>query len=144
MNKGSSAVDILNSMKTFSNPASKPGIDLSRMRNPVAPNRPESATDMMSAITTMLPKAEKIPIRLSPSTGRSIAIQGNVDVAKGFRLMERNCSQNSVKKDSQSQRYHERRGMKKKRLVRQRWRGRFMEGFKATVARVKKLRRQGW
>jgi len=146
MNGGSSADDIFKAMNTYSRfgSPSTSGIDLSRMKNPASQNRPESAADMMSAITTMLPKPEKIPIRLSPSTGRSISIQGNVDVARGFRLMERTCAQNNIKKDAMYQRFHERRGMKKKRLRRVRWRARFMEGFRATVSRVKKLRKQGW
>ena len=147
MNHGNSADDILKSVNnTFPSFGNRPtgGIDLSRMQNPPSQNRPESAVDMMSAITTMLPKPEKIPVRLSPSTGRSVAIQGNVDVARGFRLMERTCSQNNVKRDSMNQRYHERRGQKKKRMRGVRWRAKFMEGFKATVSRVKKLRKQGW
>ena len=147
MNHGNSADDILQSVNSTFSSSSKTstgGIDLSRMQNPPSKNRPESAVDMMSAITTMLPKPEKIPIRLSPSTGRSVAIQGNVDVARGFRLMERTCVQNSIKRDSMNQRYHERRGQKKKRMRGVRWRARFMGGFRAIVLRVKKLRKQGW
>jgi small subunit ribosomal protein MRP21 len=147
MNSGNSADDILKSMNsTFSSPSSPStgGIDLSRMMSPSSQNRPESATDMMSAITTLLPKKEKIPIRLSSSTGRSIAIHGHVDVARGFKLMERTCASNSVRRDSMDQRYHERRGMKKKRLRGLRWRRRFMEGFRATIAKVVKYRKQGW
>lgn len=147
MNRGSSADDILKSMNSTFSSSSSPstgGIDLSRMMSPPSQNRPESAMDMMSAITTLLPKKEKIPLRLTSSTGRSIAIHGHVDVARGFQLMERTCMQNGIKRDFQSQRYHERRGIKKKRLRGLRWRRRFMEGFRATIQKVVKYRKQGW
>jgi len=49
-----------------------------------------------------------------------------------------------VKADFAYQRYHERGGLKRKRLRRERWRKRFSEGFKATIARVRELTRQGW
>jgi small subunit ribosomal protein MRP21 len=147
MNHGNSAEDILKTVNsTFSSSGNRPmsGIDLSRMQTPPSQNRPESAVDMMSAITTMLPKPEKIPIRLSPTTGRTVTIHGHIDVAKAFKLMERTCVQNAVKRDSNNQRYHERRGQMKKRMRGVRWRVKFMNGFRATVLRVKQLRKQGW
>ena len=49
-----------------------------------------------------------------------------------------------MRADSTRQRFHERGGLKRKRLRRERWRRRFMEGFKGTVGRVKGLRNQGW
>lgn len=147
MNRGSSADDILKTMNSTFPSSSAPsadGIDLSRMQNPSSTTSSESARDVMSAITTLLPKQEKIPIRLSPSTGRSVAIQGHVDVARGFKLMERTVAFNGIRRQATQQRYHERRALKKKRLQRQRWRVKFMAGFKATVAKVKKLKKQGW
>lgn len=148
MNGGSSADDLLQSMnKAFSSPGSRSsgGIDLSRMQNPPSHNGPGLESEMMSIInSTMLPKTEKIPIRLSPSIGKTIKVQGNIDVARGFKLMEQSCTRNGVRRDAQYQKFHERRGMKKKRLLRVRWRKRFMAGFKATVGRVKKLKKQGW
>jgi small subunit ribosomal protein MRP21 len=149
MNGGSSADDILQSInRTFSSPSSSSsgGIDISRMQDPLKGNRPESAADLMSAINraVALPKRERIPIRLSPSTGKTVKIDGNIDVARAFKLMEQTCGRNKVRRDFNYQRFHERRGLKKKRLRAERWRRRFMEGFRATVGRVKKLRRQGW
>lgn len=53
-------------------------------------------------------------------------------------------SQNSVRKDAQRQRFHERPGLRRKRLKSERWRKRFKEAFKGTVAKVVALKRQGW
>jgi hypothetical protein len=149
MNGGSSAEDILESInRKFSSPSrpSLGGIDISRMQDPLKGNDPESAADLMSAINRVvaLPKRERIPIRLSPSTGKTVKVDGHIDVARAFRMMEQTCGRNKVRREFNYQRFHERRGLKKKRLRAERWRKRFMEGFKATVGRVKKLRRQGW
>jgi small subunit ribosomal protein MRP21 len=73
-----------------------------------------------------------------------VTIGGTTDLAYGFRTLEISVSKNRVKRDFQQQRFHERGGLKRKRLVRQRWRRRFGEGFKAVVGRVKHLRKQGW
>jgi ribosomal protein S21 len=83
-------------------------------------------------------------MRLEPSTGRSINVGTGIDFARGLRLLEQSCARNRVRADFTSQRFHERGGLKRKRLRRQRWRRRFMEGFKATVGRVKQLKNQGW
>lgn len=149
MNGGSSADDILLSInRTFSSPSSPSsgGIDISRMQDPVKGNGPESAADLMSAInrSVALPKRERIPIRLSPGTGKTVKVDGNTDVARAFKMVEQTCGRNKVRRDFNYQRFHERRGLEKKRLRAERWRRRFMEGFRATVGRVKKLRRQGW
>jgi len=83
-------------------------------------------------------------MKLNPSTGRSVAIHAQVDLGRGVRLLEMSCSRNKVRADSNSQRFYERGGTKRKRLRMMRWRKRFLEGFKATVGRVKQLRNQGW
>jgi len=73
-----------------------------------------------------------------------------VDVARGTdfgRAMQRMntlCARNRIRADLVSQKYHERPGSKRKRLKSQRWRKLFKEGFKATVNRVKEMKRQGW
>lgn len=91
-----------------------------------------------------VPKPPRVAMRLRPSTGRSIPVGTGIDIGKAFRLLEQSCARNKVRSDFTAQRFHERPGLKRKRLKRQRWRKRFMEGFKATVARVKQLKDQGW
>ncbi|CAG8961042.1 hypothetical protein HYFRA_00002582 [Hymenoscyphus fraxineus] len=90
----------------------------------------------------LLPKPP--PMRLNPSTGRTFTVGGHVDVARAFQLLNQSCAANDVRNDERYQRFHERGGLKRKRLRRERWRKRFGEGFKAAVFRVKQLRTQGW
>lgn len=103
--------------------------------------------DILTSIdTSVTPSAavHKIPLRLNPSMGRHVSVTATVDVARAFRNVDMNCARNKVRSDASKQRYHERPGLKRKRLVRERWRKRFSEGFKATVTRVKQLKHQGW
>jgi small subunit ribosomal protein MRP21 len=51
-------------------------------------------------------------------------------------------SRNRIRADFNRQRFHERGGLKRKRLASERWR--FKEGFQRTVTRVQELRRKGW
>ncbi|KAL2176971.1 mitochondrial 37S ribosomal protein bS21m [Thermothelomyces heterothallicus CBS 202.75] len=83
-------------------------------------------------------------LRLRPSTGRTIQIKGNVDLARGFRLLHRAVSQNKIKAHVRLTRFHERPALKRKRLKRERWQERFRHGFRATINRVMELKAQGW
>lgn len=91
-----------------------------------------------------MPAIPRPKLRLNPTTGRTVPVAGNTDVARAFRLLDISCNKNRVRSDVQKQRFHERGGLKRKRLGRERWRRKFGEGFKAVVMRVKHLRRQGW
>ncbi|KAK9799952.1 hypothetical protein AB5N19_10439 [Seiridium cardinale] len=95
--------------------------------------------DELSHMTTKYPD-----IRCVPRTGRSIQVGKGADAARSFRLLNMQCAANRVKGDFQSQRFHERPGLKRKRLKGERWRKRFMKAFKHTCKRVDELRRQGW
>lgn len=53
-------------------------------------------------------------------------------------------SRNRVRADFQKQRYHERAGLKRKRLKSERWRARFKVGFYEVTRRVTELTRKGW
>jgi len=83
-------------------------------------------------------------LRLRPSTGRTIHVKGNVDLARGFRLLQRAVSQNKIKADVRLTKFHERPALKRKRLKRERWQARFKNGFRATINRVMELKAQGW
>jgi len=85
-------------------------------------------------------------IKLGPSVGRTVAIEPNkgVDLGRGFRMLEMLCARNKVRTEFKRQRFHERPGLKRKRLKSERWRRRFREGFKAVVQRVERLKKQGW
>jgi small subunit ribosomal protein MRP21 len=83
-------------------------------------------------------------IRCVPRTGRTIHVSKGADVARSIKLLNMQCAANRVRQDVQTQRFHERPGLKRKRLKSERWQRRFKKGFKATCKRVDELRRQGW
>lgn len=84
------------------------------------------------------------PLRTRPSTGRTIHLGGNLDLPRALKNLDYQCRKNKLKRQWHSQRFHERPGKKRKRLVSERWRARFKEGFQATVQRVQELKNQGW
>lgn len=87
---------------------------------------------------------EEAPLRLRPSTGRTINVRGNVDIARGLSLLNRTVTHNRIRREMQLQRFHERPGLKRKRLRSERWQVRFKQGFGAAVARTCELKAQGW
>ena len=88
--------------------------------------------------------AVDIKYRLRPSVGRTIHLDRNVDLARGLGLLNARVRNNKINQDLAKQRFHERPGLKRKRLRSERWRARFKLGFKATCSRVEELARQGW
>ena len=87
-----------------------------------------------------------LPVRLGPTLGRTVKVNPgrNIDVGRAFRQLEILCRKNAVRADFQRQRFHERGGLKRKRVRSERWRRTFMEGFKGMIALVKKMKKQGW
>ena len=85
-------------------------------------------------------------VRSRPAVGRTIEVlpEKGVDVGRALRNLDILCAVNRVRNDSARQRYYERPGLKKKRLKRERWRKTFMQSFRATVMRVREMRRKGW
>jgi len=118
--------------------------DINRMNNP------DSAAGLMDRVSSgfVTPKPYRPTINFSSTTGKTVSVSGmskqSVDVARAFTLVEINCARNKVRQMANKQRFHERGGLKRKRLRRQRWQKRFMEGFKATISRVRHLKKQGW
>ncbi|MCJ1413537.1 hypothetical protein MMC19_007643 [Ptychographa xylographoides] len=86
------------------------------------------------------------PVRLDAFVGRSEEVDDTkgVDLARALRKLEYKCIYNNVKRDAASQRFHERPGLKRKRLKSERWRKNFQLGFKAVVTKVIKMRNKGW
>lgn len=85
-------------------------------------------------------------MKLGPSVGRTVAVDANkgVDVGRAFRALDISVARNRVRSDFQRQRFHERGGLRRKRLKSERWRRRFKEGFRGMVKMVAKMRKQGW
>ncbi|PPJ60970.1 hypothetical protein CBER1_11813 [Cercospora berteroae] len=89
---------------------------------------------------------ESAPIVLPPNVGRLVEVdeKRNMDVGRAFRTMEILCNKNRVKRTFAQQRFHERPGLKRKRLKNERWIRRFRENFRGTVQLVQKMKKQGW
>ncbi|KAI9742848.1 MAG: hypothetical protein M1818_003577 [Claussenomyces sp. TS43310] len=142
MNKGTSASDLLRSVNIGL--GVRPNrFNLDKMK---VPGPRFDAASLMKDVNRLAspPPAVKPPLRLTPTTGRTVSIGAGVDVGRGFKLLEQTVGRNGVRRDMFRQRFHERPGLKRKRLRSERWRKRFMIGFKATVSRVKELKKQGW
>jgi small subunit ribosomal protein MRP21 len=140
-NNGNSAADLLSAYNIQSMQRSG-NININGMATP----KPSLGNNVMNQVgdSMRMPPAPRVPMRLSPTTGRTVTIGAGVDIARGFRLLEQSCARNKVRKDFTAQRFHERGGLKRKRMKRVRWRLRFMTGFKTAVSRVKHLKAQGW
>lgn len=149
LNGGHSAADLLGGFNAVSKTrAPRTPVNINSPLNLDGMLSPKSDADiavamrkLSAAFTTQAPKAA---LRLEPKTGRTVTVGGGIDVGRAFRLLGQSCSRNNVRRDFAMQRFHERGGLKRKRLARERWRRRFLDGFKATVERVKEMKKQGW
>jgi len=93
-----------------------------------------------------IPESEKNYPRLTPSYGRKVELDPTRgrDLVRGINMLGSLMARNKVRADFMKQRYHERAGLKRKRLKTERWRARFKIGFQAVTARVTELTRKGW
>lgn len=141
----SSADDLINSLtsnapRNRSSPRSDTFSDISRMLDPLGNQK------FTFGHADAAPEVESAPMKLGPTVGRTITVNParNMDVGRAFRQLEILCGRNNVRRDSMRQRFHERPGMKRKRLKSERWRKNFKDNFKGVVAMVQKMRKQGW
>ena len=97
-------------------------------------------------VTRRTPKRAQRTVRSRPAVGRTIDVlpDRGVDVGRAMKNLDIACAVNKVRQDLARQRFHERPGIKRKRLKSERYRKMFMESFKAVVMRVKEMRRKGW
>lgn len=75
-------------------------------------------------------------IEVDPSRGR--------DLGRAFRVLSALVARDRIKADFNKQKFHERPGLRRKRLKCERWRKKFKTGLIGTVARVQKLKSMGW
>jgi Ribosomal protein S21 len=89
---------------------------------------------------------DAVHLRLTPMLGRTLAVEPGIgrDLQASLKALEVRNGLNKVKSDNMEQRHHVRRGQAKKVLASKRWRALFMKGFLREVARVVRMRRQGW
>lgn len=138
----SSVDDLIDSMgspspRSQKNTTSYSADDISRMLDPLSTSNPGAPPAIEDDGPVM---------KLGPSLGRTVEVNParGMDVGRAFRTLEMQCARNSVKRDFMMQRFHERPGLKRKRLKSVRWRRNFKKNFQATVALVQKMTRQGW
>lgn len=92
-------------------------------------------------------KRSDMNLHLSPRTGRTVPVLDQHDprqLPRSLRLFQALVLRDGVKRKEAKQKFHERPGLRRKRLTRQRWRRRFMKTFKTIVNRVRMLVKQGW
>lgn len=95
-----------------------------------------------------IPESEKVYPRLSATYGRTIDLDPtrhqSRDLVKGVGMLTALVVRNNIRSDFLKQKFHERPGLKRKRLASQRWRARFKAGFHRVTSRVTELTRKGW
>ncbi len=143
-NQGSSVTDLRDSY--YSSRIDRGRVDLNNLIDPkpLASSQANLSERVRSGLASSTPTTPRL--RLGPSVGRSVAIEPNrgVDLPRGIKSLEMMCARNQVRGDFMRQRFHERPGLKRKRLRSVRWRKRFREGFRAMVGKVEDMRRRGW
>jgi len=113
---------------------------------------PEPDHPAGSVPTASKPKPKPPPskdigeLRLSSRTGLTLDVDARnpADLGLKLRRLSMTVARNKVPQDFRKQRFHERPGLKRKRLKSERWRRRFAAGFQKVVSRVQELRRKGW
>ncbi|MCJ1268340.1 hypothetical protein MMC22_008228 [Lobaria immixta] len=116
------------------------------MPNVGSPSTTVSASNMVSENIIerqLVPRAVRT-IHSHPSLGRTIEIDSRVDIGVALDKLKKFVQVNKIRRDLQVQRFHERPGVRRKRLQRERWRERFRENFHQAVEKIKAMRRMGW
>jgi len=130
-------------------PTRRPSLDFDSMAavpdeivNPTLANKP---SDAVSLAAQQEETFARYP-RLNPTYGRSVELDAKRgrDIVRGIGMLGSLIARNRVKNDFMRQRYHERGGLKRKRLASERWRARFKQGFRDITGRVTELTRKGW
>lgn len=107
--------------------------------------QPKSSSDQ--PMPAMLEAPVVYPdVQTGPRVGKRVAInlQKGVDLPKAIQRLDIRLAVNRVRSDMHKQKFHERGGLKRKRLASERWRRSFKEGFDAVAKRVRELTAKGW
>ncbi|KAK4554616.1 hypothetical protein LTR86_008471 [Recurvomyces mirabilis] len=133
------------STRSASSSGGRSTADYASLLNPRDTSGRSSRSSALSSSTNIDANAP-LPIKLGPSVGRTVIVDQarGMDIGRAFRSLEVQCARNSVRKDFNRQRFHERPGLKRKRLRQERWRRRFKENFKGVIGLVQRMRAQGW
>ena len=86
-----------------------------------------------------------LPMRMDPFMGRAVVVNRTAQpLARALGLLNTVLKSNMVRKQVNMQKFHERPGLKRKRLKSERWRQRFMVSFRHVVGKVRQMKSQGW
>jgi small subunit ribosomal protein MRP21 len=109
------------------------------------PNLSNKPSDAANLATQQAETFANYP-RLNPTYGKAVELDPSRgrDIVRGIGMLGSLVARNAVKKEFNKQRFHERGGLKRKRLASERWRARFKIGFREVTARVSELTRKGW
>jgi hypothetical protein len=126
----------------------RPGLDFESMAVPdsdLHPSLSNKPSDAASLATQQEQTFASYP-RLNPTYGRTVDldVSRGRDIVRGIGMLGSLMARNKVKADFNKQRFHERGGLKRKRLASERWRARFKAGFKEVTGRVSELTKKGW
>ncbi|KAH7063975.1 hypothetical protein BKA63DRAFT_525529 [Paraphoma chrysanthemicola] len=112
------------------------------MLDPTLSNKPSEA----ASLATQQEETFANYPRLNPTYGRAVELDAGRgrDLVRGIGMLGSLMARNKVRHDMMKQRFHERGGLKRKRLNSERWRARFKKGFTDVTARVSELTRKGW
>ncbi|CAA9961752.1 hypothetical protein PTMSG1_05129 [Pyrenophora teres f. maculata] len=110
--------------------------------NPSLANKPSDAASLAAQQENTFAQYP----RLNPTYGRSVDLDSTRgrDIVRGIGMLGSLVARNRLRNDFAKQRYHERGGLKRKRLASERWRARFKLGFRAVTHRVTELTKKGW
>jgi ribosomal protein S21 len=94
--------------------------------------------------TTSADPLKQPRMRTAPVAGRTVFVDPTLGFPAALKALQRLVSQSKIKRIAREQKFHERPGMRRKRLKMARWRVRFKTGFQATTKRVREMKKQGW
>ena len=85
------------------------------------------------------------PLRMDPFMGRAVVVNRvGTPLGRALGLLNYVNKLNSVHTHLRAQRFHERPGLRRKRLKSERWRKRFLVSFKHVVGKIQHMKSQGW
>jgi small subunit ribosomal protein MRP21 len=119
--------------------------DMSLPTDLLDPNLSNKPSESASLATQQQETFANYP-RLNPTYGRTIELDSSRgrDLVRGIGMLGSLMARNKIRHDMMKQRFHERNGLKRKRLASERWRARFKQGFTSVTRRVSELTGKGW
>ncbi|KAL1967047.1 hypothetical protein VTN77DRAFT_3571 [Rasamsonia byssochlamydoides] len=134
------AADTTQSMKESSTSIDMP------QRRPYDPSSLSRAVAQSAETDNYRSSLRRVELKLGPELGRQVYVEPEkgVDLPAALRFLQINCAVNRVRAQANFQRFHVRRGQRKKDLRMERWRKLFKFSFVKTVAKIQRMRAQGW